>query len=81
MDQKEKLGKLLEMGRDLIGFSGVSAAAMARLAEDLLFRGVKVPVLCCECGFCDETMRCQCDNSCKGLIREDNDYCSYGVEK
>lgn len=81
MDNKKRLVELLEKGRDLIGFSGVSSVAMVRLADDLFLRGVAVPVRCCECGFCDETMRCQCDNSCKGLVREDDDFCSYGVER
>lgn len=36
---------------------------------------------CKECEFADETMRCQCDNSCKGLIRENEDFCSYGCRR
>lgn len=49
MTEREKLMELLEKGRDLIGFSGVSSAAMARLADDLLMGGVAVPVQCKNC--------------------------------
>lgn len=38
----EILVALLTKGRDLIGFSGVSRAAMRRLADDLTLRGVIV---------------------------------------
>ena len=55
--------------------------AFEAIATHLLANGVTIPVQCKECAFRDETMRCQCGNSCKGLIREDNDFCSYGIGK
>lgn len=36
-------------------------------------------VRCKECCYCDDAMRCQNEHSAFRLIREDNDFCSYGA--
>lgn len=81
---REKLVELLEKGRDLIGFSGVSSAAMARLADDLLLRGVAVPVRCKTCKHFDaDEIAAQKTGTCWRceMVMGFDDFCSYGEQK